>query len=372
MKAPLLSLAFACLSTDPPPPAVPAAAPSAEPSPGEPIEPTTPIRPPEPLIAPIPPALQVDGEPVILPGLCEPSGAARQEGGPIWLVDDDQREVLFAWTPGTRPVRHGLPGKPFKDGEGLAFDSEGGLWVTGGMGRGGKDDKVGKRGVIARLVRGPDWALEFATDALRPGKDRSELTPLAAAIAAACPECALPSDAGGVVDGHALDIEGLAWDPAGRLLFGVRAPLVGDKAIVFAVDPDALREGAPMSAVVTAAWALDLGRRGVRDLSPGPDGALLVLAGGSSSRETPGGALYTWWPGDAPRSIGPLPRLNAPAEALVADGERAAWLFLDEGRRLSEKLKKGGPHAKTKDGQTRFSCGEGRPKDWAHAVRVTW
>lgn len=361
---PLLSLALACASDDPVEPPDPASAAARA---G--MDRREPTAGPGPRVQP---ALQVSGSAVPLPGLCEPSGAARHGDGPIWVVDDDQRDTLFAWAPPAAPTRHPLPGEPVKDAEGLAFDPDGGLWITGGMGRGGKKDKVGKRGVVARVVAGPEWSLDLATDALRPGKDKKELVPLLAAIAAKCADCALPSDASGTEDGRAFDIEGLAWDPAGRLLFGLRAPLVGDRAVVFSVDPIALRQGAPMARIVKGAWALDLGRRGIRDLGLGPSGSLLVLAGGPSGRETPRGALYSWWPGDAPRSIGPLPVLGGDAEAVVADGDRAAWLFLDEGKRLSEGLRKGGPHARQDDGETVFSCGAGRPTDWAHAIRVTW
>lgn len=325
-----------------------------------------------PVIPVSPAALHVDGPARALPGLCEPSGAARRGDGPIWIVDDDQPDAVFSWEPGAPPRRHGLPDAPVRDAEGLSFDPEGGLWITGGMGRSAGSGKVGKRGVLARLVDGPAWRTDLQSDALRPGKDAAELEPLRAAIAAACPACALPGDAAGTEDGRALDAEGLTWGPAGQLLVGLRAPLVADKAVVFAVDPVALRASEPVARIVTAAWALDLGGRGIRDLAAGPDGTLLVLAGGASGRETPSGALYAWRPHTPPQPIGPLPRLGGAAEAVVPDGERAAWILLDEGRRLGEGLRAGGPHAAQDDGQTVFQCGAGRASDWAHAVRVTW
>jgi hypothetical protein len=135
------------------------------------------------------------------------------------------------------------------------------------------------------------------------------------------------------------------------------------------VNAAALREGAPLPAVVRDAWSLDLGGRGIRDLSPAPDGALLLLAGGPSGAETPGGALYRWQPGGEPALLGTLPPLSGPAEALVADGPNAAWLFLDEGRRLAQGLRAGGPHA---DGDGALDCGANGATDWAHAVRITW
>ncbi|MEC8422922.1 MAG: DUF3616 domain-containing protein, partial [Myxococcota bacterium] len=219
----------------------------------------------------------------------------------------------------------------------------------------------------------PEWTLDLATVELRPGRQPDALAPLMAAIHAACPECRLPSDASGMEEGHAFDVEGLGWAGDGRLLFGLRAPLVAERAIVLAADPAALRARAPLTDVVTAAWALDLGGRGVRDLGPGTDGAMLLLAGAHSNRETPGGALYRWRPGTAVEPLGTMPRLGAPAEAIVADGPRAAWLFLDEGKRLAEGLRPRGPHAaKDENGRLELRCGAGRPTDWAHAVHVSW
>ena len=140
----------------------------------------------------------------------------------------------------------------------------------------------------------------------------------------------------------------------------------GEQAVVFAVDPTALQSGASLNDVVVAAWALPLGGRGVRDLASSPSGSLLVLAGGASAAEMPGTALYAWTPGTAPALLGTLPGAGSPAEALVSDGANAAWVFLDEGRRLGAGL------VRTPCGREgAFSCVH-RRTDWAHALRVRW
>lgn len=365
----LLPVILACASTEPEESPAEAEDQSTEPAGTQAAAAAPPAR----RIGELPPALQVDGPPILLPGLCEPSGAARAADGGILLVDDDLDGSVFAWSPGASPVRQAFPSVDVKDAEGLAVDDEGGLWVSGGLGRSRHKGKVGKRGAVARYVGGPEWTLDLATVDLRPGREPSALAPLMTAIYAACADCRLPSDASGMEEGHALDVEGLGWTHDGRLLFGLRAPLVAERAVVFATDPAALRARASLADVVTAAWALDLGGRGVRDLGPGTDGAMLLLAGAHSNRETPGGALYRWRPGSAVEPLGTMPRLGAPAEAIVADGPRAAWLFLDEGTRLSDGLRPRGPHAaEDENGRLELRCGAGRPTDWAHAVHVTW
>lgn len=355
----ILLLLLACTESVPPgATAAPADAPSAPaPAPPDPVN-----------VPPTEPALRIDGVAVALPGLCETSGAARDADGRIWLVDDDQRDALFSWRPGETPQRHAIPDRPWKDAEGLAIDAAGDLWLTGGHGRSRGSGKVGRRATLARFTGHPEWRLAFRTDALRPGRDPDELAPLLAVLSDRCPDCGALDGAAGREEGRALDVEAIA-SHEGRLLVGLRAPLSGEQAVVFAVDPTALQSGASLNDVVVAAWALPLGGRGVRDLASSPSGSLLVLAGGASAAEMPGTALYAWTPGTAPALLGTLPGAGSPAEALVSDGANAAWVFLDEGRRLGAGLVPGGPHA---DAEGAFSCGAHGATDWAHALRVRW
>jgi len=312
--------------------------------------------------------LTVDGPLRPLPGLCETSGAARDAEGRLWLVDDDQRDALFLWTPGSIPIRSGVSDRPWKDAEGLAVDDQGDLWLSGSHGRSRQSGKVGRRATLARFEGGPDWRLAFKTDALRPGQDAAELTPLLEAVHARCTGCAPLHGATGRVDGEALDIEALAWH-RGHILLGLRAPLSGESALVFAVDPTHLQAGAPPSRAVTSAWTLPLGGRGIRDLTPSTDGGLLVLAGSPSGSDRLVPTLYRWVPGERPELIGSVPTPGPPPEAVVHDGPGAAWIFLDEGRRLASGLRPGGPHA---DAHGELECGANQPTNWARALRVTW
>lgn len=314
------------------------------------------------------PVLATDGPPQSLPGLCETSGAARDAAGRVWLVDDDQRDALYSWRPGTAPIRTDVPDRPWKDAEGLAIDPHGDLWLTGSHGRARGSGKVGRRATVARLDSGPAWRLAFATDALRPGRDPAELAPLLEAVHARCQGCAPLDGAGEEVDGEALDIEAIAWHDD-QLLLGLRAPLSRASAVVFSVDPARLQAGAAPADAVVAAWTLPLDGRGVRDLTPAAEGGLLVLAGSPSASDQPGPALYHWVPGTAPTLLGVLPTPGSPPEAIVQDGPGAAWLFLDEGQRLASGLRAGGPHADTSG---TFVCGANQASDWARALRVTW
>ena len=187
-------------------------------------------------------------------------------------------------------------------------------WLTGGHGRSRGSGKVGRRATLARFTGHPEWRLAFRTDALRPGRDPDELAPLLAVLSDRCPDCGALDGAAGREEGRALDVEAIA-SHEGRLLVGLRAPLSGEQAVVFAVDPTALQSGASLNDVVVAAWALPLGGRGVRDLASSPSGSLLVLAGGASAAEMPGTALYAWTPGTAPALLGTLPGAGSPASA---------------------------------------------------------
>jgi hypothetical protein len=95
-----------------------------------------------------------------------------------------------------------------------------------------------------------------------------------------------------------LNIEGLAWDPAGnRLLLGLRAPVVNGSALVIAVklvDP-----AGPFSAenlrVDGASMRLDLGGAGVRSLEYDPQSqSFRVIAGAGLNEESRDFRVLEW------------------------------------------------------------------------------
>lgn len=351
--------------------------------PPPPLDPPTPepAAPPAPVTA----TAFTAGAVVALPGLCEPSGATTGAAGEIWLVDDDQDDRVYRWTGEGAPVAQRVSGggkAPFRDAEAASMDDAGRLWVVGSHSRSATKGKVGKRAVVVRMTPSDGgWTVTDATDHLRPGKDPQELAPFRAAIAGVCGACALPEDTAGREPGRALQIEGAALHGQDGLLLGLRAPTPGDQAVVVEVDREKLLARLPTSAVVRAAWPLELGGAGVRDLVRAHgDPSYLVLSGSRRDSREPPAALYTWTPGEAPARIGRLPEvgIDGAPEALAPTGPRSAWVFYDEGDRLKASAESDGPHhwRLDDDGARAFSCGARPPPTdadaWAHAVHMTW
>ncbi len=330
--------------------------------------------------------LHAEGLPVPIVGLCEPSGAALGPDGVAWIVDDDQDGAVFRWVPGQgETLRLPLPAPPGgdvpKDAEGVAMRADGTLWVMGSHAL-SKKGKLGDRALVLRVARTPDDAVVVAaSDGLRPEKGPGGLAALDAGLRAVCGDCGLPPDAAGAAEGRAFDLEGLALlepatlprlgGPAG-LYFGLRAPLLGEDALVFRMDADAAVAHPTHPVPVDAAWRLPLGGRGVRALSPAQGGGLLIVAGpaGKDDDQGVGAALYHWMPGALPALLGALP--PGPdgmwVEAVVSVGPREAFVIYDEGGHLSRD------QSWHRDAAGDFACGAGDPPGhaWARAQRLWW
>jgi hypothetical protein len=230
----------------------------------------------------------------------ELSALARLPDGTFLLADDETRDQIFVWSgdPGRAPRPRAL-GLRLDDLEGAAADSHGTVYLLTSHSLTRRGRSRPDRARLARLRRGAE--LE-AIDDLRPALVRL-------------------LGAGGSTDGSAppgagdLNLEGLAWYPAGeRLLIGARSPITGGRAQVIELGPapalfDPPRAAGDLSALDPVVHRLDLGGRGVRSLEYDPwRNAVLVLAGpaGAGAR---GYALFVWTPGDDDRVV----PLQAPA-----------------------------------------------------------
>lgn len=138
--------------------------------------------------------------------------------------------------------------------------------------------------------------------------------------------------AGGRDDG--LNIEGLAWDSAsGRLLLGLRAPLVNGHAVVI---PVAVPRGSAFSAdalVVDAAtvMALPLDGGGIRSLEfDAKAGAFALISADAADGDSQPFRLWEWKLSEAPRPIATLPpRQKAEGVARVAGAGDFRLLVFD-------------------------------------------
>jgi hypothetical protein len=130
----------------------------------------------------------------------------------------------------------------------------------------------------------------------------------------------------------ALNIEGLAWDAAGRrLLLGLRSPLAGGDALVV---PLALGAG-PLSrdaATVGPAVRVPLGGRGIRSIEQAPEGGFLIVGGGVTDASA--FALFAWSGSGAPRLVRDVPVDLKPegVARLGAAGAVRTLLLGDSGR----------------------------------------
>lgn len=271
-------------------------------------------------------------------GLCEPSGAVLQTSG-LWIGEDDGLDYLLTsalesdrWTEAKRvSLSLRSQGLLLDDIEGATLaGSE--VWWTTSVSRNRPDrakmvwmdgTSADARGVVDLMP----WRQEGAFEAL---------------VRAVNSRCDLPDDLhdkkpkrGG------LDIEGLAAS-GDALYLGLRGPLTVDGAAVLVqVDRQAAQDGRPASELISDAWCIDLGGRGIRSLTadPGLEGRFLGVAGDVGS----GGDfdLFAWTPGSAAEIVARIPTAeHTSPEALVVSmdgGVRVGHILFDEGTRVQRE-----------------------------------
>ena len=144
-----------------------------------------------------------------------------------------------------------------------------------------------------------------------------------------------------IVGDQALNIEGLAWDPArSRLLLGLRAPVVDGQALVV---PLVLRDpSGPFAAanlrVDGRALRLPLGGAGIRSIEyDAGAGAFRVIAGAALAEKSRDFRIVEWKGGDAPgplRTLATCPASLKPEGITLATvgGRQVSVLVFDVGR----------------------------------------
>jgi hypothetical protein len=201
-------------------------------------------------------------------GPFEASGVAAAPGAEGVLIVDDGRPGEILYLPlggGGGELRIVPTGAAVADPEGITTD---GTWVYVGGSL--------SRGQGASLAR-----FRFDPKSLTVSGAES-LTGLEPLLRAAVPELGAAPGSGKKKAEAELNIEGLAWDPkGGRLLLGVRAPVVGGSALVI---PLRLKDGAgPLAAgnlAIESALRVDLGGSGFRGFEyDAARGAFLIVAG---------------------------------------------------------------------------------------------
>ena len=203
------------------------------------------------------------------------------------------------------------------DGEAVAHDGKS-FYLVGSHGCSRKSDKFRASSFV--LARIPDEVIAKAADA--DAKTVDDKGPVAttyrlseALLVAATVRTSFAQD---LKTKKGLNIEGLAIVD-GTLYAGLRAPVVGTKAYLIAVDVGLLFDAArPIAEKDVREVDLDLGGRGIRDLAVLSDGRLLVLSGPAQA-EAVSFALHAFDPKS--KSVSPIGELkeipsDAKAEAV--------------------------------------------------------
>lgn len=273
--------------------------------------------------------------------LFDASGAAQLPDGRLIVVQDSRtmpisllrlegdRLVAEAWTGESLAGRSGGKIDLLADLEEVVVSPDGFAYAL--------SSHVGKEGAPSRE--------SFAR--FRPNGDRMDeagvVTGLKSVIVAAHPALAR---AAAIQDNDTgFNIEGFAFDRNGkRALFGFRAPLVDNKALVVALEnPTALFDGntAPQIGEVTL---LDLGGDGIRGMAWLPKINGYLIAGRMDSSAGKGPFRLWFWSGDPqakPRavSIDSLRSLRRPEgiAPVVINGQERILLVSDEGNRSEGK-----------------------------------
>lgn len=262
--------------------------------------------------------------------------AIDDEGGAAqWAVFDGQllragrRFDLFGAGPplGSPPIDlcgQADPDSREFDGEAAAFDN-GVYYLTGSHGCSRSSHKLRAASfIVARIA--PD---EPGLDVL-PGTAAIELSHRLAALFAREP--ALANFYGASLrDEEGLNIEGLAVRD-GRMVFGLRAPVIGGRAYLFETTVATLFERDIAGTGQAIPVALGPGR-GIRDLAFLPDGRLLILSG-PAQEQAIRYRLHLYANGEIRDLIDIAPPGRGKAEAIAIIGveaNRAELLVLFDG-----------------------------------------
>ena len=263
-------------------------------------------------------------------GLCEASAAT--------YIDDDHFAVASDETNTLRIYRRGEAGigraVPLQIGDSAKADLEAAArigdlvyWISSHSVPGGEADRKRKKhrqdGHGGKKRRSG-----LVATAIHAGADGPDLQQvgLAGDLSPAL-LCAM----GGLMAPDALNIEGMAATPDGRLMLGLRS-ILGDRAVVATLDnPAGILRGD--TAVFGAVSLLDLGGMGIRSLEEVPGGYLMVAGPEGDAGHF---AIHFWpGPGMASQAVGRIDFGKLKPEALMIVPGRGLVQFLcDDGSGL--------------------------------------
>lgn len=253
-------------------------------------------------------------------GPCEASAALPLASGMFVVADDDKKDL--------RVYRKDQAGEPTKietskipglektdDLEGAARICDVLYWITSHSSNKNGEAKPGRRLFFAVRIDPESLTLKPVgkpytglLDGLQ-GDARYARYKIASAAK-------LPAEEPG-----ALNIEGLAATPDGRLLIGFRGPILGDKALVVTLEnPDSVIHGQP--AVFGDPIDLDLRGLGIRSLEYWPARKTYVILAGSSGASSQF-QIFRWSgkAGDKPVPMDDVDLAGLIPEALFFDGD---------------------------------------------------
>ncbi len=272
-----------------------------------------------------------------LAGLYEPSGLAMLADGRILVVEDEMLSPLSVLRPDDVMAALPFASKPepvsgppdalrLDDLEAATSDADGHVFMITSHSRTNHGNRFKSR---EKLVRFRLDGNEIVDAAIITNL-RDQITELTRDLA----------KAGRRGRGrHGLNIEGMAYDPAGnRLLIGLRQPVVNGQAVLLPLpEPDREFSNDPPSPLLGEPVYLDLAGGGIRAMAYSPAlGGFLIM----SRQEKHGEAfkLWFWNPHDGdPRQIRLAPEINLKnAEGLAVvrqNGSERIMLVFDNGNR---------------------------------------
>jgi hypothetical protein len=278
--------------------------------------------------------------------ISEPSAAASLSDGRIVVVEDESLKPLHLLTPdssfgfksraiGTKSLMDSLSGnsgiEKLDDLEGLVIDKHDTVYAITSHSRTASGKRKSAR---EKLIRFRLEGSEIVD--LRVYENLTE------ELAAALPLLGQAIHERKVKEGNGLNIEALELSFDGRrLLIGLRAPVINDKALIVVVEnPDDVFKHGGLPLFAPEPFYLDLDKGGIRALTYDPDleGYLIV----SRREDKKGKPFKLWfWSGDpavAPEriSIAGVENINR-AEGItpiVQDGERRLLIVFDDGNRM--------------------------------------